>query len=845
MVLRSLLSTAAAAALLAGSGAAMAQAAPQAVPPAAIPTVVVDDSAQASPAAPVYGTGAESGTTTLNREAVQDRAPGSGDVNSILRIVPTVQFSNSAGNASRDSLQDLRPSTVSISGGSVNENLFILDGVGVNSYMYDEDAGAGDFTGVGVAAASAQTHWVDASLVGELTVIDSNVSARYGDFTGGVVDIRTRAPSHTFGFETYYGLTSDGMAEYRVSDLAREAIGSGAMPGTPEFEKERFGFSVDLPVSERLRLLAAYNQTNATVTNFPGNNYLSYGSFGLRSRGENYLLKAEYDLASTVTLTGQVSYAPYESQARQTNTAYDNLITSNGGGLTTKIGLDGNRGVAAWSLDLSYANTDNTRDAPWGTFNISTSAPGMAGCSATSSCTIGSAGDFIQEQDVTSLQGEWEQPLGFGNLSAGFEISNVKAHRERPQELISHLSSNISPNTVCTTGESLACRNGSYALTTQLRYGAFDARAEINAYALWAEYQFDLAGFDVRAGLRYDHEDFLDNHNIAPRLSVSRDLPWAGINLTAGLNRYYGRSFVGYALREGAGVTRTYSRAVTVVGTERRWSDNWVLTNHTDSNRYSGLGLDTPYSDEATVALTGPIAWIGGQYRIKGIIREGRDLIASSARTTEIYDRETGTTATRSVYTATNDGERSYKGLSLEYTRPIGDDHAISLSTNFSHTDATNLSYFDMSDEVELSGRMVYYNGQVVDLLVAVADNQLQDLASPFILNADWSARWLDGRVRTNLNARYRDGYERVADTGVNTSVGGVTYDVYGKVPIGDSVDVNLSVDAEIARTAYGTVSLDARVNNLFNTILNDDYVSPTQPYQLGRNVWVSVKFRY
>ena len=317
------------------------------------------------------------------------------------------------------------------------------------------------------------------------------------------------------------------------------------------------------------------------------------------------------------------------------------------------------------------------------------------------------------------------------------------------------------------------------------------------------------------------------------------------MNLTAGLNRYYNRSFVGYALREGAGVTRTYTRTPTIVGTERRWSDNWVLSSHTDSSRYSGLGLDTPYSDEATLALTGPLTWIGGEYRIKGVLRDTRDMIARSVRTTEIYDRETGTTATRSVYFATNDGERSYRGLSLEYTRRFGDDHTLTMSTNFSHTDATNLSYFTMADEVELSGQKVFYNGEVVDLLEAIADNQLQDYASPFILNGDWSARWFDGRVRTNVNARYREGYQRVADTGVNTTVGGVSYDVYGKVDIKDSLDVNLSAQVDVARTAYGNVSLDFRVNNLFNTVLNDNYISPAQPYQLGRNAWASVKFRY
>ncbi|MFC7378919.1 hypothetical protein [Brevundimonas sp. GCM10030266] len=469
----------------------------------------------------------------------------------------------------------------------------------------------------------------------------------------------------------------------------------------------------------------------------------------------------------------------------------------------------------------------------------------MTGCSLGTSCTIGAAGDFHQDQQVITLDGDWEQPFGIGVLSGGFAISHVDAHRARPQELISHLTTNINVNTVCTTGESLACRNGAYALTTQLRYGAFDANADIGSYALWGEYAFALAGFDVRAGLRYDHETFLDNHNIAPRLSVSRDLPWAGINVTGAVGRYYNRAFVGYALREGAGVTRNYTRTPTIVGTERRWSDNWVLTNHTDSNRYSGLGLDTPYTDEATLAVTGPMAWIGGQYRVKGIIREGRDQISRSVRFTEIYDKETGTTATRSVYYGTNDGERSYKGLSLEYTRPIGDDHSISLSTNFSHTDASNIGLFDVADDVELSGVMVYYQGQVVDMLYALSDNQIEDYSSPFILNADWSARWLDGRIRTNVNARYREGIEVVADTGANINVGGTNYDVFDKVQFADSVDVNLGLEAEVARTPYGTVSVDARINNVFNTVLDQDYESTTQPYQLGRNAWISVKFRY
>lgn len=848
MGVRRLLSSAAAAALLAHAGGALAQEAsstPQArrdAPEAVIPTVVVEDSARA-PASHAFGDSVDSGTSVINRDSIEDRAPGSGDVNAILRALPTVQFSSTRGRATRADLQDLRPESLSISGGSVNENLFILDGVGINSRIHDADPNSPAAFDE-VAGASAQTHWVDSSLVGELIVRDSNVSAQYGQFTGGVVEIVTRAPSRVYGASAYYGLTDASMASYRVSDRSRTALGGNPLPDRPEFEKERYGFTADLPLSENFRVLAGYNRSTAVVTNYPIASYANVGSWGQRSASENFLLKAEYDLPSGITLTGQVNYTPYESEFRGNNSV-ENLIVSNGGGLTARLGLRGGRGDAVWSLDLTHADTNNDREAPWGTFSVSTSAPGMGGCTLAANCTIGASGDLTQSQKETGLKGVWEQPLGGGALRLGFDYAHIDARRAREQDLVSHLTTDVSTATVCLKDEGRACVNGSYALTNQLRYSAFDARADIDAYSLWAEYRFDWAGFDVRAGLRHDYESFLGNHNFAPRLSMSRDLPWAGINLTVGANRYYGRSFVGYALREGAGPIRRYVRTPIIVGGQRQWTDNWVQTLHSDSNRYSGQDLDTPYSDELTLAVRGPVRWIGGEYRVRGVVRESRDQFARSPRGTETFVNDLGATVNRTVYVITNDGERSYRGLSLEYVRPIGADHTLTFSTNVSHTDATNLSYFDMADETELSGVMVYYKGQLVDVLHALADNQLEDFASPLIINGDWAARWWGGRVRTNVNVRYRDGFSRVDDTGANIRIGGINYDVYDRVEFGASTDVNLSLAADVARTRWGDVTLDVRVNNLFNSVLDDDYFVTAQPYQLGRNAWVSVKVRY
>jgi len=803
------------------------------------PTVVVEGEGSA-PRGYRMGEAQDSGASTFRRDSVEARAPGSGDVNEILKALPTVQFTSTQGRATRAELQDLRPENISISGGATNENLFVLDGVGVNSRLDVSATNFADFDDV--ANGSAQTVWMDSSLIGEVIVRDSNISAEYGQFTGGVVEIATRAPGRVYGGEAYYGMTSTDMTSFRVSDRARDAL--SVMPVKPDYDKRRYGFSVDLPVSERLRMLAAYNRSEARVTNYPSTNYVSLGNLSQRSVSDNFLLKGEYDLASDLLLTGQVNYSPYESEFHPINSR-DNLLESHGGGLTAKLGLEGRRGMANWALDLTHAWSDNDRDGPAGTIMIPTSAIGFGDCSLGSSCVMGSVGPLTQQQSDTGLKGRWEQQLGAGQLRAGFEYAHIEGEKARSQTVYSYLGGVASPTTACAIDEGMSCIPGVYAAARRNGYAAFDASASLDSLGLWAEYNFDWAGFMIRAGARYDYETFLENHNVAPRLSVSRDLPWAGINLTVGANRYYGRSFLGYALREGMGVTRGYTRTPTLVNGQTVWSDNWVLTSHSDTSRWSNIGLDTPYSDEFSIALNGPVGWIGGEYRIKGIIRESRDQFASSVAETSFYDTETGTTARRSTRTITNDGERSYEGLSLEYVRDFGRNHTVSVSTNLSHTDATNISYFDVADETEFEGQLVYYQGAVVPKLQALADNQLEDYANPFIINADWAARWFDGRLRTNVNARWRDSFERVDDTGVNITVDGVRYDVFDKIQFDSSVDVNLSATVELARTRYGAASLDVRVNNLFNTVPDQDYTTSSQPYQLGRNAWVSLKYRY
>ena len=327
--------------------------------PQNIPTVVVQTSE--APPSHSFGDPVNSGTSVISQESVEARSPGSGDVNEVLKALPTVQFSSTQGRATREDLQDLRPEMISISGGSAFENQFILDGVSSNSRLDVEDPSTPNDMN-SIAAGTAQTLWVDSSLVGTVTVRDSNISADYGQFTGGVVEIDTRDPARMFGGQIQYGLTTQDMAEYRMSDFVRNDLAGAPPPDTPEFSKERYGISLDLPVTDTLRFLTAYNRSSSEVTNYPNTNYLAEGPRQLGSLSENFLLKGINDFANGLSLSGQVTWSPYESEYRHGN-GVDNMVLSRGGGLNAKLELEGTRGAADWSVQLSHAYADNDREA--------------------------------------------------------------------------------------------------------------------------------------------------------------------------------------------------------------------------------------------------------------------------------------------------------------------------------------------------------------------------------------------------------------------------------------------------------------------------------------------------
>lgn len=779
--------------------------------------------------------GTDTGTATIREGEIRARASGSGDVNQLLKALPSVQFKHSEGLATREDIQDIRPADISISGGRIYDNLITIDGIDANSRLDVTESNPQHFAEP--AGNKAQALWLDSNLVGEIVVRDSNVSAEFGRFTGGALDIRTRDPKRVWSGYANLSYTADELVDFTVSERSRAALGNVALPEAPDFRKWRFGAGIDIPVTSDGALLLAVNRSRADVTYFRSANYGGTG-FGQRSVSDNFLARGIVDLSPTLTLTGQVSHTPYESESASGN-GIDNLVVSKGGGTLARLKLESS-GTLRWDVVASYSHNDSGRTASATNYSIP-SATTNGGICSNSNCTIGGFGDVDQTQQNFGLAAKFARDLGPGELRGGFDYQRIDAVRTRPQTNYAYSRGVTGTNIVCANGDSLICDSGEYALEQYSAYRAYRADVELDSIAGWAEYDARIGKFELRAGLRYDHESFLGNHNFAPRLAAT----WRAIegwSVTAGANRYYGRSMLAYAMREQYPDNFTYRRNPTVTGGNRVYSDNWYLFSTSRSTSYSGSDLDTPYSDELTAAVTGRV--LGGALRLKGIQRWGKDEFARSIAERVTGTLENGNATTYTVYKMTNDGESSYRGLSLEWTRSFGK-HSVALNVNYSKSKTSNDDYLLTTDEIENETLVVLFQGALIDANELLARNQRLEFASPLLVNATWTALWLDDRLTTNVNLRYRDGFSQIEDTLVNQTVNGVRYDVFDYVRYRDTIDVNLNAQLELMRSRFGTLTTEVRASNLLNRIPAKDSALTTQPYQYGRSLWLGLNYKF
>lgn len=815
----------------------------------------------------------------LNRQFIERAPKSTGDINELVSLMPGVQLSEDAYAVSE--VAEIRAKQLSISGGQPWQTGFILNGVSYNSRLdpASYSSSLGDFTQV---QGSAQSFTLNSFVVDSIDVYDSNVPADYGNFSGGVVEVKSRdafaMPKLLLGVR---GTDSDWGRYHQVGDEILNA--NLSYDEAPVFRKR----SYDLALSQQ------FNQQHALALTF---NYLSSEQTEL-SLGEQ-VRTARQSTNAVLTYSQRdvwldkinlhLAWAPYRNRNLLLNTK-DSRFVLDGGGANSSLQAEHQLSIAKWYGNLGFNQSDNSRQAnniyriwlqakgtEWGQLDPANAAQG-----ATLVSKEGGRGGLDNEQQNLST----EQKLLFDRFAAadswhqfslGFQFEREQQRRQRRQNVYYYnsarqYSSNTAPldcngyeidcqpltfqqpltELVASLGrpldltrlDDLTLYSANIVTTPQyfesrLVYPQERLTVTLQKAGLFLTDQIDWHQFEFQLGLRLDQDDFFNNLTLSPRLAggyrVGDD---PNTLLTFGLNRYYDAGLITYKMRAEQLPYRTEYRPV-----RQGIVQSWLASSAESDVRYRYQNVATPYDDETTLGYKHLVEhW--GTFSVKAVWRWKRQQLGSAT------DAERGADGYRYL-SQTNEGTGYSRRLSLAWHHRWLQ-HSIWANTSFSKTFSSTNSY-DEAVANTPQDELVYLDNELTSL--SRLNRQNTNFARPLLLNFGVSSDWTD-KFSTALTGVYTGGYDAAVDTGSVRASGqlkqqcpecessNILIPVYATEQLPAKWLLNLSLRLDYP-TASGDWQLNADISNLLDS--RTYTVGPGQVgIEVGRQFWLGARYAF
>ena len=830
----------------------------------------------------------DTGTTVFDAKAVDTRTDGGGDANTFLRNLPNVQYQNEApADSSRaDSVGfdtskaiDTKPLLFSINGGRTYENNFILNGVSINSITGPVEANEPALgseeqvpNSYGVFGLHPQQIFVPSEFLSQATIIDSNASAEYGEFQGGVViyDL-AKPPTDRYHASVDFSRHTDKMVNYILGTE------DGKNPNNrqaPRFEKDNLAVSIGAPITSEFSFIAQASQKSAETAKqkvyyisddftdeesenrffrVAGTLRTEFGQFTLDTSITDYTQHWENPFGRDLYIdtenqgsSSQLEYIgnlpgiqlaalhldnvrlkarAYYNESETTNLSGDNVAYN-----WSNQRLTGYNPASGWKETY-----DTTLHDDWCRGVDPATHPANGDINIT--CREGGYGNKLQGQEDTGIQAHLNGDILLGNFKVGAEAKQIEGRRARFEDyyfvattVVATAANSSGGVFICPTGDKF-CTPEQYVQNYSL-FEAHDVAASVNAYHSYAEFDQTWKWFNVRGGARVDYEDYFKNLNIAPRLAGTVT-PFGGLSVTGGFNRYYLGETLYYAIRDkqprGVTYRRTYDKATGTFSEYKPTSATQVgqYLNYQDSD------VSTPYNDEytGTVRIKDPV--LGGQIRLKYLERYGEDRFS-----TESCSGDGVLQCSR----LTNDGESFYRSATAEYTKYWSNLHtpfmlnaaALTANVTWSEQNTSRATYLDDYD----GDIFILYKDQSYTPLTFT--DVTGNLDIPVRFGATLSTSWFDNLLLLNFSAGFNLGYDGVYDTGRSQLYEGVLHDVWE-----DKIfDPTLLLDASGQINVTENAAIEFEINNITNSAGNS-ITSYKNPWLVGRSYWVgsTVKF--
>ncbi len=757
------------------------------------------------------------GRSVMDRATIERMPAGNGSINEMLRLFPDVQLTESFRSTGQ--VGEILPPAVSISGGKTFQNNFRIDGIGNNSLL--DPAREND--GVNLLPGHAQSLFLNAALLESITLYDSNIPARHGGFTGGVVEARTRDPRPTLGGRLHYRTTRSEWTRFHLEEGDEEPT---------DFRKHDFGAELEIPLNPSMGILASYSRLDSRLPQ----RHLGAAASQTR-RLENFFLKYSW-LQPQGELRLTFAATPYEARRFHPNVR-DSAYRLKGGGAQGAVQYDLFLPAGDLQLRGGYQSSWSTRQAPrdlraW----VATQSRPWGMEIGKLESLEGGFGDIEMRQENLTLGAAMVfDPVRAGSVvhspSVGIDFENVRGRFERKETTRVYSGGRLDVDVIC--GEDgYGCIDEEQYFAARRTFSRGAVWAQVNLVDLFVEDEMQMGRLAVRPGVRLSYDDFMQNLNVAPRLATSYDLFGdGGTVLIGGANRYYGRTLLTYKLREAVHPPILEYRT-TFLGFVTPWEPD--LDRGADVNRFSHLA--TPYSDELTAGVDQ--ALLQGRLSLKYVRRDGKDELARDYGPTQPDGLR--------VYTLTNRGRSRHDSVRLSWERGWSR-HFFMANVTWQQSTTTNESYDDILAQEEVSSR-IWFDGRVIERGELPRGN----FNRPWLANLVYTGDLGYGLSFTNV-ARYRSGYRTIVDTREDRVVPGEQgwRDPFTGEPISEALPVfreerlsgGVVFDWVLGwhLPAFPGVLLTLEIDNVFDARLPTG--TARNDFEVGRQFWAGAQYRF
>lgn len=801
----------------------------------------------------------EVGKTVYSKEELQKTPNSSKNITDFLKVNPNVQFSQDQLAANTQA--NLNPAEISINGAQSFQNKFIINGVS-NSNTLDP-VGAGDSQN-GLLSGGSQGVALNTDLICKIEVLDSNVSAKYSGFTGGVIRAETCAPKTEIGKihgSINYDYTSSDWSRYHQETDADKNLFEGESSQANQAEYTKQGISANLysKLSENFAvdLTGSFRSSILPVKSGFGDE----GKVDQKKENTNLGATFFYDPSTNLSAKFGFSFGDLnENNYTESRINSQNLVKNESTLLFAE--LNQKTEYAHFKHRLNYKKIDNSRDWDMSiskTWLFSEQSKNWQNTAKVFEGSTGSDINLTQETfnyDLDAVFNAFELGMTHHKISSGAGYSRDDVAWQRPTDSTIFVATTHSTNPSLITLKDLdggAClahdslcdesttapfiyKNQEYIYKGQYfnsgsLYKAGTYTNSFDQAYLYLEDNIQWKNINARLGLRADYDGSNHNYNFAPRTHISyQPFSSPALMLSSGWNRYYSSPTYMTDLRQAIG-SLNYK-----IKREDQLSE-WTETATSNASSVRKNDLKTPYSDEFVFAVNSQLSNIN--LGLKWVNRQFKDELSRNYTTTPAggfnYSYEYG----NSGY-----GQSDTYSITLNNINPLRfmkSSHQLGLSINYSDVMRGTPDYSDDFRDADMT-KLVSYDGKIMQYADRPASNFNQPITARFSWNMDFD------QIPLHISNffSYKDRYQQVIKASNTDRVyyEGIAVDTYQKEDLKPRFtwDMRATYDFKIAKD-YTTI-LGLTVNNL--TDHHNVYVSDSKLYsEIGRQFIADVTFKF